>query len=175
MRHHLTFEQWLAYPVPTLFDFFANPDNLPPLMPRWQAARITDARIVPPLAPSRTTAGTVAAGAGTTMTLRFRPVPYSPVELSWDAVITEFAWDDHFCDEQARGPFGYWRHCHRLAAETRDGVPGTRVLDDVTYAMKFGILGEFANLLGGERQVRSIFAYRQAQLPRLLAALPRRY
>ena len=169
MRHHLVFEQWLPYPVWVLFDFFANPENLPPLMPAWQAAHITNAKIAPPPVPSRRTAGTPAAGAGTTMTLRFRPIPFSPVELSWDAVITEFAWDDHFCDEQARGPFGYWRHCHRLAAAVQEGVAGTRITDDVTYAMKFGPLGEVANLLGGEQQVRSIFAYRQSQLPKLLA------
>lgn len=169
MRHHLLFEQWLPYPVPTLFDFFANPDNLPPLMPAWQAARITNPRLVAPPAPTRPTTGTPVAGAGTTMTIRFRPIPFSPIELSWDAVITEFAWDDHFCDEQVRGPFGYWRHCHRLVAETRAGTAGAKVTDDVTYAMKFGFLGDVANRLGGERQVRSIFAYRQAQLPRLLA------
>ncbi len=170
MRHHLKFEQWLPYSVSTLFDFFANPDNLPPLMPGWQAAHIVNQRLAAPPAAGRRTAGAPVAGGGTTMTIRFRPLPYSPVELSWDAVITEFVWDDHFCDEQVRGPFGYWRHCHRLVAETRDGTAGATVTDDVTYSMKFGGLGELANRLGGERQVRSIFAYRQAQLPRLLAA-----
>jgi ligand-binding SRPBCC domain-containing protein len=169
MRQHLQFEQWLPYPVPTLFDFFANPANLPPLMPAWQAAHITNQSLAAPPPPPRATAATPVAGAGTTMSIRFHPLPYSPIELSWDAVITEFAWDDHFCDEQVRGPFGYWRHCHRLVAETRDGTPGARITDDVTYAMKFGVLGDWANSLGGERQVRSIFAYRQAQLPRLLA------
>ena len=169
MRHHLTFEQWLPCPLPMLFDFFADPANLPPLMPSWQAAHLTNAKIVAPPLPPRATRGTPVAGAGTTMTLRFRPVPFSPVELSWDAVITEFAWDDHFCDEQARGPFHYWRHCHRLSPEARDGIAGTRITDDVTYVFKLGFLGDLANLLGGERQVRSIFAYRRQQLPKLLA------
>lgn len=88
--------------------------------------------------------------------------------MHWDAEIAEFAWDDHFCDEQVRGPFASWRHCHRLSEESRDGVMGTLVVDDVMLAFPFGGLGNLTYHLGGGKQVRSLFRYRQRQLLRLL-------
>ncbi len=163
-------EQWVPYPVEAVFNFFANPENLPPLMPHWQAARIESAHIVPPPPPasSRRTAPRSAAGAGSRMLISFRPVPLMPIRMHWNAEIAEFRWDDHFCDAQLSGPFSYWRHCHHVHAETRQGRPGALVTDDVTYAFPFGVLGDLAYLAGGALQVRSIFLYRQRQLLRLL-------
>ena len=170
MRHRLTFEQWIPFPVAQVFAFFANPDNLPPLMPSWQKARIDTASILPPAAPPRHHASTQAAGVGSRMLISFRPVPFAPVRMQWDARIAEFAWDHHFCDEQLSGPFAYWRHCHRLRVEDRGGESGTVVTDDVTYEMKFGPLGEIGNMLGGSLQMQSLFHYRQRQLVKLLTA-----
>ena len=42
MRHPFAAEQWLPYPVELVFAFFANPQNLPRLMPAWQKARIEE-------------------------------------------------------------------------------------------------------------------------------------
>lgn len=88
--------------------------------------------------------------------------------MHWDALIVEFAWDNHFCDEQVSGPFGYWRHCHRVREEVRGGVRGTVVTDDVTYAFPLGLLGDAAYVLGGALQVRALFRYRQRTLLKLL-------
>ncbi len=171
MKHSLKFRQWVPYEVGDVFDFFANPDNLPPLMPRWQAARIDSAQLVPPAeAPAGRSPGAEnkAAGVGSRMLISFRAFPLAPFRMKWDARIAEFAWDDHFCDEQLSGPFGYWRHCHHVRGETRAQVRGTSVTDHVTYAFPLGLLGEAANLLGGELQVKSLFHYRQRQLMKLL-------
>ncbi|RRA48864.1 SRPBCC family protein [Acidipila sp. EB88] len=172
MRHRLQMHQWVPYAVPAVFDFFANPANLPPLMPRWQAARIDTAELVDPVpAPAdRPAAKTPAAGQGSRMLISFRLVPLLPIRMQWDARIVEFAWDDHFCDAQVTGPFAYWRHCHRLHAETRQGAEGTVVTDDVTYAFPLGPLGDLAWLAGGALQVQSLFRYRQRQLLKLLPA-----
>ena len=168
MRHHLQMRQWVPFALPAVFDFFANPENLPPLMPRWQAARIDSATIVaPPLPPTGRKVG-LAAGTGSRLLISFRPIPFSPVRAHWEASIVSFAWDDHFCDRQLSGPFGYWLHCHRVTEETRGEVRGTVVIDELEYEMPFGALGEGANRLGGEAQVRAIFAYRQKQLLRLM-------
>jgi ligand-binding SRPBCC domain-containing protein len=169
MRHHLKMQQWVPYPVERVFAFFANPENLPPLMPAWQQARIDTATIVAPGARPGSPLATPAAGAGSRMTISFRPMPLVPMRMNWDARITAFAWNDHFCDEQLSGPFAYWLHCHRVSAEVRDGVTGTSVTDDVTYAMKLGVLGDVANMLGGAMHMRSLFRFRQQQLLRLLA------
>jgi ligand-binding SRPBCC domain-containing protein len=176
MRHTFQAEQWLPYSVEQVFAFFSNPENLPRLMPKWQKARIEEASFAPPPARPTSTLGFrfvgVVAGAGTKLTISFKPFPYSPFRIPWDAEITEFAWNDHFCDVQHRGPFAYWHHCHRLHAETRtvDGAPilGTLLTDEVNYELPLGALGEFGRRLLGERQFKSMFDYRHKRTAELL-------
>src|SRR3954451_16784048 len=40
MRFSFTSEQWVPFPLARVFAFFADPLNLPRLMPAWQDARI---------------------------------------------------------------------------------------------------------------------------------------
>ncbi len=182
MRHSFEAEQWVPFPLEQVFAFFSNPENLPRLMPTWQKARIEEATFAP--APERPAASAgvrfagVVAGAGTKMTISFRPFPLAPFRIPWDAEITEFVWNDHFCDVQHRGPFAYWHHCHRLNAETRevDGVrtAGTRVRDKVDYEMPFGPLGEIGARLFGARQFKSIFDFRHERTAELLPRMKAR-
>ncbi|HEY5214106.1 MAG TPA: SRPBCC family protein, partial [Acidobacteriaceae bacterium] len=51
MRLRFHTEQHLPYPIETVFAFFADPANLPRLMPAWQRARIDHATFVPPPPP----------------------------------------------------------------------------------------------------------------------------
>src|ERR1700677_3481414 len=48
MTQRFDASQWVPYPVELVFAFFANPTNLPHLMPRKLEARIEDARLQPP-------------------------------------------------------------------------------------------------------------------------------
>jgi ligand-binding SRPBCC domain-containing protein len=169
MRHTFHAEQWVPYPLPMLFAFFANPGNLPRLMPDWQKARIEEASIIAPPPRPEFKSGTIAAGAGTRLTLSFRPFPFSPFRVSWEAEISAFAWDDHFCDRQLRGPFAYWLHCHHVTAAVRDGVDGTLVADRVEYELPFGVLGELAERTALRRQIAATFSFRQQRLSELLA------
>jgi ligand-binding SRPBCC domain-containing protein len=170
VRHSFKTEQWVPYPVEKVFSFFADPENLPRLMPGWQQARIERSNLVtPPPSPSPLQATTIAAGAGTTMTISFRALPFLPLRMNWEAVIVEFGWNDHFCDEQPKGPFAYWRHCHRVSAENRAVEAGTLVIDDLMYELPFGILAEPAHAIFARRQIEGIFKYRQQQLLKLLA------
>jgi ligand-binding SRPBCC domain-containing protein len=162
MRHSFQTEQWVPYPREQVFAFFADPANLPPLMPPWQRARVERAKYVEASHPGT---AEFAAGAGSLITLSFRPVPFFPVRLDWDALITEFRWNEFFCDEQRRGPFKYFRHCHRIREE-RDG---TVVSDAVEYELPLGLLGDLANWLVMKRQMRGLFGYRQRMLPVLLS------
>lgn len=172
MRHTHTAEQWLPYPIETVFDFFANPENLPRLMPAWQQARIESCAIAPPpyrpgTAPASTQSAR-AAGQGTRMTITFLPFPHAPFRLPWDAEITDFEWDSHFCDVQHRGPFAYWKHCHRLESQLRGVLPGTILRDHVEYELPYGPLGDLANTLLVKRQMESVFHFRQKRTGELL-------
>lgn len=172
MRHTFESMQWLPYPRERVFAFFANPDNLPKLMPGWQKTRIKSATLVtPPPCPHQSAQlgpGT-AAGSGTTMTLTFRPFPLAPFRIKWDAEITEFVWNDHFCDVQHHGPFAFWRHCHQVSIKNRDGVDGTLVRDRVVYEMRLGLLGALVHRFGGAAKLRRIFRYRHRRTAELLA------
>ncbi len=171
MRHTFQAEQWLPYPVELVFAFFVNPQNLPPLMPGWQKARVEEAALVSPPAggAAKYRLRGVAAGAGSSVTISFRPFPLSPLRIPWEATITDFVWNEYFCDaqERGRGPFAYWRHCHRVLNACRDGVSGTLVTDDVEYELPFGKLGEVAHGLL-RRQIESMFAYRQRRVAEIL-------
>ncbi len=122
-------------------------------MPGWQRARVE--RVVPPL-------GT---GEGSLITISFQAIPWIPVRLDWDAYIAEFHWNDFFCDEQRRGPFKYFRHCHRIL----DDAEGSMVSDLIEYELPLGVLGDLANGLVMKRQIRALFRHRQKMLPELLA------
>lgn len=173
MPQTLNTSQWLPFPVELVFAFFANPANLPHLMPKWQQARIESSRIIAP--PARPIAAdptrrfqSPAAGEGSEMVISFRPIPGLPFRLGWLARIGEFAWNSHFCDEQLKGPFASWKHCHRTTSETRDGVEGTLIADDVEYTLPLGALGALGNAVFVRRQMQSTFAYRQARLAEIL-------
>jgi len=175
MRHTFTTEQWLPYPVDLVFAFFANPENLPHLMPRWQQAHIEQASLTPPTPrPAETSAlRTIAADLGSRITISFRPFPYSPIRIPWEAEITDFVWSDHFTDLQLRGPFAYWLHRHSVQPATRPdhagrATHGTLLRDEVIYEPPLGKLGELARYLFINRQLRNTFAYRQTRTSKLL-------
>jgi ligand-binding SRPBCC domain-containing protein len=170
--------QWTAFPVELVFAFFANPGNLPHLMPGWQQARIESSRLIAP--PPRPLAAdpalryqSPAAGEGSEMVISFRPVPKLPFRIGWVGRITEFAWNSHFCDEQLSGPFRSWKHRHRIVSETHDGVNGTLISDEVEYRLPGGPLAPVANAIFVRRQLESIFAYRQQRLAEILPVAAR--
>jgi ligand-binding SRPBCC domain-containing protein len=172
MRHTFHSEQWLPYPVDLVFAFFANPENLPRLMPAWQKTRIEELSLTPPPPNSSSKPGGLAAGAGTKLTISFRPLPYAPMRVSWDAKISEFVWNDHFCDQQLSGPFAYWHHCHHVQPQTctnTSGAPisGTLLRDEVEYELPLGKLGDIADSMINW-QLQKTFAYRHTRTLKLL-------
>ena len=132
-------------------------------MPAWQNARVDSLELHTPEHGIRGTAGR-----GSRILLSFRPVPLSPVRLRWLAQIDEYVTGHHFCDLQVTGPFGYWRHCHLMAAEPHGEIIGTRVTDVVDYQWLRGPANRAIDALGGRLQIRQMFRYRHRRLLRLL-------
>lgn len=171
MRHRFRTSQWLPYPLERVFAFFADPANLPRLLPPWQRARLDAIELHP--AAGNPGLSSTAAGSGTRVTLSFRPTPLAPIRVSWDALIENFHWNHRYCDRQIRGPFLYWRHCHRMQAHEseRTGEPGTLLVDTVEYDLPFGTLGRVANRVAVERLIASVFRYRHRRAAELLREL----
>lgn len=173
MPHRFTTSQWVPYDTESVFSFFANPNNLPALMPPSLKMRIEYLRIVPPpgqrpLLSPRKTFPTVTAGNNSTIVMSFRPFPLSPVRLQWHTVIESFAWNDQFCDVQENGPFAYWKHVHYVREEIRERINGTLITDDVVYQIKLGRVGDLAHGLFIGDQIKNLFSYRQPQVLKLL-------
>jgi ligand-binding SRPBCC domain-containing protein len=180
MRDVLHCEQWVPYPLELVFRFFANPRNLPPLMPGWQDARIDRIRLNPPPRPESADPNSIAAGDGSVVVISMRPLPMSPLRIPWEARIEDFVWNEQFCDVQVRGPFRYWKHCHRVTAESRvppavrgsaPPVEGTLIRDTVEYEAPFGWLGQVAQTMGIRRALEMTFSYRHRRTPELLAKM----
>lgn len=170
MHEHFKTEQWLPLPRAVVFAFFANPLNLPPLMPDWQRARIVEATLVPP--PPRPEhlpeLPGIAAGSGTQLLITARAAPGLPLRTSWLALIEDFGWNDHFCDVQLKGPFAYWRHCHSVRDEVRNGRLGTVVRDSVRYALPLTPLSRVATPIG-KLAMSAMFRYRQRRATTLVS------
>lgn len=173
MGHHAQFEQWMPAPVERLFLFFANPGNLPRIMPPQTGTELLRVKLVPApgITPGQATVTDEQpiAGAGSEIVTSFRLLPFLPLRLHWTARIVEFEWNRTFVDVQERGPFKTFRHRHELIPEERHGVSGTVVRDVIDYEIGFGFVGELAQKLFVKRQMEKVFAYRQQTLTRLMA------
>lgn len=171
MSYRLEFVQWVPFAIEQVFFFFADPRNLPRIMPPATSTRIEQLTLVaPPQAPassSHKAAGHLA-GVGSEIVTSFRVAPSLPFRRRWVARITEFEWNHHFADVQVEGPFRSWLHRHELAPETRDGIEGTRVCDRIEYEIGYGVLGAIGQHMFVDRQMRATFAHRQSVLEGLL-------
>src|SRR5260370_13336150 len=173
MAQRFETHQWVPFPVELVFAFFANPSNLPHLMPPSLKVRVEDIRMQPP--PPRPLAAdpsrrfrSIAAGIGSEILISFCPLRWVPQRVSWMARIVEFEWNRHFVNEQVRGPFKQFRHRHVVAVEDLDGLEGTLVTDAIDYALPGGAFG----VLAGGRvhgQMENAFKFRQKRLPETLA------
>lgn len=85
------------------------------------------------------------------------------ISQRWTTLITEYDPPRHFVDEQLKGPYSFWHHSHIF--EPCEG--GTNIIDEVRYAMPFGLLGKLAHLLFVKRQLDGIFEYRRRMIEKL--------
>ncbi len=86
--------------------------------------------------------------------------------MHWKTLILEYRPPILFIDEQAKGPYKFWRHRHTFELTPN----GTKVGDQVEYALPFGPFGELAHALVVRRQLLGIFNYRQQELSRLFGS-----
>ncbi len=85
-----------------------------------------------------------------------------PLRVRWEARHYGYVEGTQFCDEQVRGPFRVWRHCHRVVPV---GVGESLYVDRVEYAVPGGPLarGLVRPLL------RRLFAWRHQIVHRAFA------
>ncbi len=162
MPARLEFEQWLPVSSDKVFQFFADPRNLPLISRPENDLRVLGAGLVPRDGEP-----------DLKVLLSFRPVPSLPfIRLRWTALITDFDTGRRFRDVQLAGPFKLWEHTHEFAPLARDGHQGTLIRDTINYEVGFSFLGPLANVVFVRRMLRKMFAYRQQATEDLLVSGP---
>lgn len=167
-------EQWVAAPLDRVFAFFANPHNLPRIMPPGLGTKLVKLSLVPPPGSEETASVLLEpmAGTGTEMMVAFRVIPYVPIHDRWMVEITDFAFNKSFRDVQRQGPFRHWEHIHSFEPKTVGRREGTLVRDAVNYEVGFGVVGSALERLVFQRLVRATFAHRRKALERLFPGPP---
>jgi hypothetical protein len=82
------------------------------------------------------------------------------IPFGWRTAITRWEPGVCFVDEQASGPYAFWRHVHTF----RDCGDATEMTDTVEYSLPFGPIGEIARWLFVRRTLERIFDFRQATI-----------
>jgi len=155
--------------IEKVFRFFANPKNLPRIMPPASGTKLLQLNIVPaPGSAAGTCIEQPVAGVGSEIITSFRVIPYLPLRRKWTARIIEFEWNHYFADVQQEGPFKSFHHRHELTSEERQDQQGTLIRDLIDYEIGFGFLDPVANLLI-PRQLAKTFQFRQQMLERILS------
>jgi ligand-binding SRPBCC domain-containing protein len=132
-------EQWVPQPLPVVFDFFADAQNLEVLTPPWLNFHILSQGIK--LQP------------GTLIDYRLR---LHGVPLRWRTLIAEWQPPYRFTDEQLEGPYRLWHHEHRFSE--RDG--GTLLTDHIRYLAPGGPLAPLIHRLAVRPDLERIFDHR---------------
>ena len=130
----------LSAPLEEVFPFFSKPENLERITP--------DSMRMSYLTPSPIAMHT---GSLIDYVIKVDGIP-----LRWTTLISEFEPPYRFVDVQLKGPYAFWHHTHTF--EEIEG--GTRVSDEVRYAMPFGPLGTLVHWLKVKRDLESIFRFR---------------
>ena len=134
-------EQLLPAAPDEVFDFFSEAHNLEAITPPWLQFRVV-------------TADPIAMRPGTLIEYRLR---LHRLPVNWLTRIESWLPGRRFEDRQLRGPYRLWHHTHTF--EPCDG--GTRVRDQVRYAMPLGPLGRLADAAVVRRDLERIFDFRR--------------
>ncbi len=135
--------------VESTFAWFEHEGSFRRLMPPWEVAeevRADDSLEV-----------------GSQRVFRF---PMGPVKMTWVAEHNAYDPPNFFADKMVKGPFWSWNHEHNLSQS--GGV--TKVVDDVSYQVPFGPLGNLVDkILGGmlvRGRISRMFTARELRLKR---------
>lgn len=139
---------WLAKPRAEVFEFFADPANLPLTMPRSLGLRVLTA---PPA---------LSAGAVCDLQINWLGLP-----LRWRCLIREFDPPVRFVTVQVQGPYARWEHRRLFLSD----AGGTWMEDRVVYRLPLGAVGRVAHGLLVGRQLRALWAHRRRKASELLA------
>ena len=119
---------------------------------RWHAEPGALERLTPPGERLRIVSRTGGIEDGARVSFRV-----GPLGLLWVAEHRDNIPGRQFRDVQVRGPFRRWEHVHRFLA---DGTEACFLLDEITYELPFGWLGQLVVGKYIQRKIERLFEWR---------------
>ncbi len=141
-------DQRVVRPLTDVFRFFSDPRNLALITPPEMRFEIVDA-------PASLCSGS---------RIRYRLRPFG-IPIRWTSEIVQWNPPHLFSDVQVSGPYRLWEHIHTFEGSEA----GTRMRDDVRYALPFGWFGRAAHI-PVQSNLDGIFAYRQKRIEAMFGA-----
>ena len=123
------------------WDFFSSPANLAIITPEKLCLQIISAK-----------QESMYAG----QLIEYKVKPLWGIPLYWMTEITHVEKYIYFIDEQRAGPYSLWHHQHHF----KEVPGGVEMTDIVHYKLPFLFIGDLANSLFVEKQLKEIFDYR---------------
>ncbi|MBK8617780.1 MAG: SRPBCC family protein [Anaerolineales bacterium] len=151
MIHYLHREQNIPASMNTVWEYFSDPKNLNPITPPDMNFEII-------------------AGGDVNMyegqIIEYRVEFLRGVKSLWLTEIAHVRDHQYFVDEQRVGPYRFWYHEHHFS-QTASGV---KMIDHVTYAPPYGILGDMVNALWIRQKLEGIFNFRFQKINELFGS-----
>lgn len=147
--HRLVRETLVPAPLPKVFEFFSQAENLDSLTP-------------PSLRFEILTPQPIHIQAGTIIDYRLRLLG---VRFYWQTEITVWEPGVRFVDVQRKGPYLLWEHEHTFA----ERGPDTLMVDSLRYAVPGGLFEPLLTAAFVRRQVEGIFSFRAVALNRVFS------
>ncbi len=153
MIHRLTRQQVVPAPLGEVWAYFATPKNLNEMTPPNMHFEIVHG-------------GEVTMFQGQLIEYRVQFMPM--LKSRWLTEIAHVENEAYFVDEQRIGPYRFWYHEHRFEAVTG----GTRIHDQITYALPFGPLGDLVHAIWVGPRLHSVFDFRRDKIEELFGVAP---
>ena len=150
MIHRLIREQHVAGQPEAIWDFFAAPGNLDLITPASLSFRII---------------GDVSLRMYEGQMIEYRIGVLPGVTTRWLTEITHVRPGEYFVDEQRIGPYKVWHHEHHFHPATNG--TGLRMIDQITYEVGWGPVGDLLHAIWIRRQLATIFDFRARKISEL--------
>lgn len=150
--HHFSREQTIATDLDTAWDFIRSPANLNKITPVDMSFQIVSEL------PNEMYNG---------LLIEYRVCIPLLGKQTWLTELKHIRDHRSFVDEQRIGPYKLWFHYHEIT----EVAAGVRFVDQVTYIMPFGPIGEIARAIYVKSQLKRIFDYRREAMMQHFASI----
>ena len=145
--------QLLPVSLDKAWDFFSNPANLQAITPANLGFQII----------SKYHGDVMYAG----QIIEYKVRPILNIPLYWMTEITHVSDKKYFVDEQRFGPYSLWHHQHHF----KEVSGGVEMTDIVHYKLPFWFLGDIANTILVQKQLKGIFDFRRIKTEELFGKI----